>query len=192
MLRPYATILLMLPAEHSDALVAAANLFAAGDVLGILRERGWMVGEPSPEQHGWCERAASMVGGHAADRGALADLLGLVFQYDAREIISRVESHVVLSRYAARDVLRQVALLLLDGTPLTSERFKEIVTALKDGMELRGRELFHPIRLALAGRAGEGELDRVILLLDEAAGLPFAVPVKSARVRILEFCSVLD
>ena len=47
-------------------------------------------------------------------------------------------------------------------------------------------------RLALAGRAGEGELDRVILLLDEAAALSFAAPVKSARVRILEFCSALD
>ena len=192
MLRPYATISLMLPAEHSESLVGAANLFTAADVLGILRERGWLAGEPSPEQHAWCERAASMVGGHAADRAALADLLGLVFQYDAREIISRVESHVVLSRYAARDVLRQVALSLLDGAPLKSERFKEIVTALKDGMELRGRELFHPIRLALAGRAGEGELDRVILLLDEAAALSFAAPVKSARVRILEFCSALD
>ena len=181
----------MLPADHSEAL-AAANLFTAGDVLGILRERGWLAGEPSPEQHAWCERAASMLGVHATDRAALADLLGLVFQYDAREIIARVESHVVLSRYAARDVLRQVALLLLDGAALTSERFKEIVTELKDGMELRGRELFHPIRLALAGRAGEGELDRVILLLDEAAALSFAAPVKSARVRILEFCSALD
>ena len=192
MLRPYATISLMLPAEHSDALVAAASPFTAADVLAILRERGWLAAEPSPEQHGWCERAASMLGGHAADRAALADLLGLVFQYDAREIISRVESHVVLSRYAARDVLRQVALLLLDVDPLTSERFKEIVTVLKDAMELRGRELFHPIRLALAGRAGEGELDRVILLLDEAAGLPFGVHVKSTRARIIEFCSGLD
>jgi len=187
-----ATILLMLPADHSDAPVAAVNPFTAADVVAILRERGWLAAEPSPEQHGWCERAASMLGGHAADRAALADLLRLVFQYDAREIISRIESHVVLSRYAARDVLRRVALLLLDGTPLTSERFKEIVTALKDGMELRGRELFHPIRLALAGRAGEGELDRVILLLDEAAGLSFAVPVKSTRERVLEFCSALD
>ena len=192
MLRPYATISLMLPPEHSDALVAAANPFIAADVLAILRERGWLAAEPSPEQHTWCERAASMLGGHASDRAALADLLDLVFQYDAREIISRVESHVVLSRYAARDVLRQVALLLLDEAPLTSERFKQIVRTLKDGMELRGRELFHPIRLALAGRAGEGELDRVILLLDEAAARSFAMPVKSARERVLEFCSALD
>ena len=192
MLRPYATILLMIPVYPSDDPVAAASPFKADDVLAILRARGWLAAEPSPEQHAWCERAASMLGGHAADRAALADLLALVFQYDAREIISRVESHAVLSRYAARDVLRQIALLLLDEAPLTSARFKEIVTALKVGMELRGRELFHPIRLALAGRAGEGELDRVILLLDEAAALSFAAPVKSARVRILEFCSALD
>jgi hypothetical protein len=182
----------MPPADRSDAPVAAANPFTAADVLAILGERGWLAAEASLAQRGWCGRAASMLGGHATERAVLADLLGLVFQYDAREIISRVESHVVLSRYAARDVLRQVALLLLDGALLTSERFKEIVTALKDGMELRGRELFHPIRLALAGRAGEGELDRVILLLDEAAVLSFAAPVKSARARILEFCSALD
>jgi hypothetical protein len=182
----------MLPADHSDAPVAAANPFTAADVLAILRDRGWLAGQSSPEQHAWCEHAASMLGGHAADRAALADLLRLVFQYDAREIIARVESHVVLSRYAARGVLRQVALILLEGEALTSDRFKEIVTELKVGMELRGRELFHPIRLALAGRAGEGELDRVILLLDEAAGLSFAVPVKCARARIIEFCAALD
>jgi nondiscriminating glutamyl-tRNA synthetase len=182
----------MIPGDHSEVPVAAENPFAAGDVVAILRERGWLGAEPSVEQQAWCERAALMLGGHAADRAALSELVGLVFQYDAREIISKVESHVVLSRYAARGVLRQVALLLLDGAALTSDRFKEIVTALKEGMELRGRELFHPIRLALAGRAGEGELDRVILLLDEAAALSFAIPVKNARERIVEFCSALD
>jgi len=181
----------MLPPDHSDASTVA-NPFTASDVAGILRERGWLAAEPSPPQQGWCERAASMLGGHAADRAALAELLGLVFQYNAREIISRVESHVVLSRYAARVVLRQVALMLLEGEALTSDRFKEIVTALKEGMELHGRELFHPIRLALAGRVGEGELDRAILLLDEAAALSFPVQVKSARERMIEFCSALD
>ncbi len=182
----------MLSADHSDASVAAVNPFIATDVITILREREWLTAEPIPEQVAWCERAAAILGGHAANGAALADLLGLVFHYDAGEIISRVESHVVLSRYAARDVLRQVALLLLDGVPLDSERFKAIITQLKEEMKLRGRELFHPIRLALAGRAGEGELDRVILLLDEPAGLPFAVAVKSARTRIVEFCAALD
>jgi hypothetical protein len=178
--------------DAAKAPAVSVNPFAAADVVAILRERGWLAGEPSLEQLAWCERSASMLGLHAADRGALAELLGLVFQYDAAELLARVETHAVLSRYGARDVLRQVALMLLDGGPLTSDRFKEIVNVLKAGLDVRWRELFHPLRLALAGRAGEGELDRVILLLDEAARLRFAMKVKSARQRIIEFCTALD
>jgi hypothetical protein len=80
----------------------------------------------------------------------------------------------------------------LEGGALNSDRFKEIITSLKENLDFRGRELFHPIRLALAGRAGGGELDRVILLLDEAAGAGFEAGVKSARERIVEFCAALD
>jgi nondiscriminating glutamyl-tRNA synthetase len=178
--------------EIPNASIAAAKSFVAADVVEILRERGWLSSEASPQQNAWCERAASMLGPHAGGREALADLLSLVFHYDAVEIMTNVGSHVVMSRYAARDVLRQLALLLLDGAPLTSERFKEIVTFLKEQLEIRGRELFHPLRLALAGRAGEGELDRVILLLDEVAGFSFGVAVKTARERVLEFCAALD
>jgi hypothetical protein len=182
----------MLGPGASGESTAAVNPFSSADVLAILRERGWLEAEATGEQVAWCEHAAAILGGHAADQQALSELLTLVFHYDAGEILSRVESHAVLSRHAAREVIREVALLLLEGGALDSERFKEIITKLKEGMDLRGRELFHPIRLALAGRAGEGELDRVILLLDEAAGLEFAVAVKPARVRILEFCAGLD
>lgn len=182
----------MLSTDPPGTPVAPANLFTAAEVAAILRERGWLSANPTPEQIVWCEHAAAILGGQAANREVLAELLALVFHYHAGEILAKVESHVVLSRSAARDVLRQLALLLLDGAPLTSERFKEIIAKLKEEMGLRGRELFHPIRLALAGRSGEGELDRVILLLDEAAALPFAVSVKSARTRILEFCAALD
>lgn len=172
--------------------VLAVNPFTGADVAGILTERNWATGELTPAQMDWCERAATILGTHVADRAGLAELLGLVFNYNSREILERVESHAVLSRYAARDVVRQLALLLSEGSRLDSDRFKEIITALKDRLEVRGRELFHPTRLALAGRAGEGGLDRVILLLDEAAGAGFGVRVKSARERILEFCSALD
>jgi nondiscriminating glutamyl-tRNA synthetase len=178
--------------ETGNSPAIAVNTFTGADVAGILLERGWAVGELSAEQMSWCEHAAAILGTQVADRIGLAELLGLIFHYKAREILGQVENHAVLSRYAARDVLRQLALLLLEGGALNSDRFKEIVTSLKEGLDIRGRELFHPIRLALAGRAGEGELDRVILLLDEAAVAAFAVAVKSARDRILEFCAALD
>lgn len=182
----------MSSAGHIQPHPSRENLFAAKDVLGILRERRWLSADPSPEHIGFCERAAALLGPHAAALPGLSELLELVFVYDAAQILQSVEAHTVLARYGARDVIRQLALFLLEPVPFNSDRFKEVVTLLKERLELRGRELFHPIRLALAGRPGEGELDRVILLLDEAAILPFAVPVKSARTRILEFCSGLD
>lgn len=183
----------MPPQEIPNAPPAAATShYTARDVAEILREEGWLLGDASPAQFAWCERAAALLGPQVSDRRSLADLLHLVFRYNAQELLAKVESHAVLSRYAARDVLRHLALLLLDGAPVTTERFKEIITALKDRVGLGSRELFHPIRLALTGRAGAGELDRVILLLDEAADLSFAVPVKPAHERILEFCAGLD
>ncbi len=180
----------MLPEDTLETASAAVNSFAAAEVAAILRERGWLAGEPSLTQVAWCERAAALLGAHAVDRGALGGLLGHVFAYDARTILQQVESHVVLARYGAREVIRELALLVLEGGAIDSDRYKEIVTALKARLELRGRELFHPVRLALAGRAGEGELDRVILLLDSA--VPAGFVVKGTRERILEFCAALD
>jgi hypothetical protein len=83
-------------------------------------------------------------------------------------------------------------LLLLDPVPLNSDRLREIVDIMKTNLDIRGRELFQTLRLSLTGRLGEGDLDRVILLLDEAFAANFNTPAKSARARIIEFCSAID
>lgn len=170
----------------------AASQYSGEDVAAILREQGWLPSAPQPECDAWLATAAALLGLQAPDRAALADLLGLIFHYDAHTILQSVESHAVMAREGARDVIRLLAHLVLDGPDVDSDRFKEIVTILKDELNCRGRELFYPLRLSLAGRVGEGELDRVILLLDSAAALPFRLPVKGTRRRILEFCSALD
>jgi hypothetical protein len=169
---------------------AVANPFCAADVVGVLRQRSWVSAEMSAEQDAWCGRAAFLLGPQATDREGLTELLRLVFEYDAAVAMANVDAHVVMTRYAARDVIRQLGRLVLDGGVCTAERFREIVTRLREGLDLRGREVLLPLRLALAGRAGDGGLDRVILLLDAAAEAGFAV--KTVRQRMIEFCSALD
>jgi hypothetical protein len=168
------------------------NKFSADDVAEILREHDWQSSDLSPEQSAWCERAAALLGHQSPDRAALESLLALIFHYEAREILAQVDSHVVMSRYAARDALRQLASLLLDPVPLSTDRFREVVDRMKSNLDIRGRELFQTLRLSLAGRSGNGELDRVVLLLDEAAAAHFSSPVKTARERIIEFCAAMD
>ncbi|MGB6525744.1 MAG: hypothetical protein WBE87_12595, partial [Candidatus Acidiferrales bacterium] len=149
--------------------------------------------------------AAALLGPQAAAnpassggaRAALQDLLSLIFFYDARALLDDVDHQTVMAREGAREVIRELAHRVLsqpasEGAGIDSQRYHEIIETLKASLGFRGRELFHPIRLALAGRAGEGGLDRVILLIDHAANLSFAVPVKGTRQRIIEFCAALD
>jgi hypothetical protein len=168
-----------------------ANLFTASDVAAILCERGWLHHETC-DVAGWVTQAAALLGPQAADREALASLLALVFVYDARALLATRECQEVLARLGAREVIRALATEVLNGGPVDSSRLKEIVTALKATLPYRTREIFLPLRVSLAGRAGEGELDRVILLLDRAARIEGLAPVKAVRTRILEFCSAMD
>lgn len=181
----------MCPTE-SSGLEPRINPFTATDILEVLHENSWLTSDPSPEQVAWCGQAASLLGQFASDHAALGQILRLVFEFDATCIMQLPDSHAVLARHAAREVIRHLALHLLEPGHLDSDRFKALINQLKEELHVGSRDLFHPIRLALTGRSGEGELDRVILLLDEAAALPFAVPVKSTRVRILEFCAAMD
>src|ERR1700746_1442872 len=103
------------------------NPFTGADVLKILRERGSISADPTPEHLSFCERAAALLGPHADDANALAALLELIFHYDAKQILQATETHAVLARYGARDVVRELALFLLDPRPFDSDRFKKAV-----------------------------------------------------------------
>jgi hypothetical protein len=181
----------MPPEPSPEAPVTALNPFTAGDVAVILRARGWLRQE-NEGVAAWLGDAAALLGPHAADQPTLGELLALVFEYDARAVLARPESHAALAREGAREVLRALAIEILGGGPVDSDRLKEIVAAVKERLPFRDRRIFFPLRLALAGRTGEGELDRVILLLDAAARTEGLAPVKSVRARILEFCAALD
>lgn len=174
-----------------------ANQFTPEDVAAILRERKWLgAAEPEKEREPalqkWLSRAAELLGPHADDRRELATLLEPIFVYDAAATLREVTNQDVLTRTGAREVIRELANHLLDGADVDSDRFRDIVESMKLAVPYRSRLMFLPIRIALTGRAGEGELDRVILLIDSAAKLNFAAAVKTMRRRMLEFCGALD
>jgi len=83
-----------------------------------------------------------------------------------------------------------MALRLLEGASLTSEKFKEIVYGVeKTGWSLRGRSCFNDPAGA-GGVWGGGGIRRVILLLDEAAALSLLFQKPVARES--EFCSAAE
>lgn len=176
---------------------SVVNPFSSTDIEGILRQQGWLTEPVSPEMEEWMCDAAEWLGLqvtlHSANegRGTLENLLALIFSYNAAELLEDKNNQTLMAREGARDVIRELANSVLEGGDLDSERFREIIIKLKSVFGSHGRMIFYPLRLVLAGRAGEGELDRVVLLLDRAAKLPFGVSVKGTHERMLEFCAAL-
>jgi|SRR5580698_3725194 hypothetical protein len=169
--------------------------FTIEDIPTILTRRNWLPAHTTitDELHAWLTRALALLAPKSPTPDHLESLLALVFHYDAAANLALPENRSVLVRTGAREVIRVLANSILDDGGISdSDRFKAIVDAIKAAVPFRSRVIFHPLRLALAGRTGEGELDRVILLLDPASKLPFSVKVKDTRERMLEFCAALD
>jgi glutamyl-tRNA synthetase/nondiscriminating glutamyl-tRNA synthetase len=51
----------------------------------------------------------------------------------------------------------------------------------------KGKDLFHPIRIALIGAHSGPDFDRLIPLIEEGSELDLPVHVKSVRERVQEF-----
>ena len=184
---------------EAESVTERLSPFRACDVESILRARGWLTSANTPELQAWMRDAADWLGMQAAShseitaeqRERFSSLLALVFSYDAAKLLESRENQAAMAREGARDTIRELANRVLQGGEIDSARLREIIDALKQTFGSQGRRIFHPLRLALAGSTGEGELDRVILLLDRAAKLSFAVPVKGTRERMLEFCAAM-
>ena len=184
------------PGDDIASGVPEPSRFTPDDLAALLVEYGWLAGGSEREGHSpleaWLRCAADLLGPQASDRVRLANLVRLIFEFDAVAALKDPANQDLLARSGARAVIRELAHRVLDGGDVDSDRFKQIVEEIKQALPYRSRAMFYPIRLALTGRAGEGELDRVILLLDSAAKLNFAVAVKTTRRRMLEFCAALD
>lgn len=184
---------------EAESVTERLNPFNASDVESILRAKGWLTAANTPELEEWMRDAADWLGMQAASHSENTDaqrerfstLLELIFSYDAAKLLESHENQAAMAREGARETVRELANRVLQGGELDSARLREIIDALKQKFGSQGRRIFHPLRLALAGRTGEGDLDRVILLLDSAAKLSFAVPVKGTRQRMLEFCAAM-
>jgi len=70
---------------------------------------------------------------------------------------------------------------------LTPEQFKKIVNELKAETGAKGKELFHPIRIAATGSHSGPEFDKLIPILEEGSRLPLPKHVLSVWERVEEF-----
>ena len=109
----------------------------------------------------------------------------LIFEYDAEAAVS------LLGGEEARgsEVLLQVAPKILAEPKLTYARFREILKEVQKSTGKKGKDLFHPVRVALTGADSGPELEKLIPIFEAGSELDLARPVLSAAARLRSFAA---
>ncbi len=111
-----------------------------------------------------------------------------VFRYDAAVALADSDNAETLAAPKVDDVLRAFAQKVESAPqPLTPEYFKTVMNEVKAETGVKGKELFHPVRLALTGSHSGPDFDRVIPVFEEGSQLALPHHVLSVRERMAEF-----
>jgi glutamyl-tRNA synthetase len=128
-----------------------------------LRERGFVVGELSTEARAWLEWVLPSVAASVDRVPQLADRLQTVFAQPAAPLEEENRN---------RQLIEAIVAELETPTRLVDkETFRAFANRVKERTGLKGKNLFHPIRVILTGSHEGPELDLIIPAIDRAANL---------------------
>lgn len=166
---------------HLQAAGFLTNGHPSGGESGAARLRGWL---------------RDLVSAGAASVDRLCDIpvrFRCIVHYDARAVLETPGIAAEFAGARPRAVVAALAAELAGAEGLDRERFREAVAAVKQNTGARGKELFHPIRVALTGATEGPELDVVVPLIDRGAALhgQGLAPVLACRDRAAAFAAVL-
>jgi nondiscriminating glutamyl-tRNA synthetase len=138
----------------------------------------------------WVERVLDAVLKNISVLSELPQATQIVFDYDARLILQTPEFLELLAAPAALDVLKAFIPKVLVESALSYERFREITKAVQQQTGKKGKELYHPVRMAMTGMSSGPELEKLIPIYEDGSQLPLAQHVKSVGERLREFRDV--
>ena len=136
----------------------------------------------------WFERLVALLVPSVDRLDQLPQRAALIFNHDPEAAICAPENVEILEAISAQRVLDAFAgLVELEQGPLTAERFKAIVNQVKIDANVKGKELFHPIRIAITGTHSGPEFDKLGPLIEDGSQLPLPKHVPNIRERVRVF-----
>ena len=119
--------------------------------------------------------------------------LAFLFDYDAGRALEDARMREEMSGESARAVAHALAEELTAAPRLDRERFRAVANQVKARTGQKAKALFHPIRVALTGRAEGPELDLAVPAIDDGADLGQVLGAMRAASEVaLEAGAVVD
>jgi nondiscriminating glutamyl-tRNA synthetase len=158
------------------------------ELAAIVLQRAGRIGvEPSPEVLTWLELVLGAVLKNISLLSELPEATRVIFDFDAAQAVATPEFQEMLAAPASVEVLKAFIPIVLAEPGLTYERFREITKAVQKETGKKGKDLFHPVRMAVTGAGSGPELEKLIPIYEEGAKLGLPVSVRNVETRVREF-----
>lgn len=163
--------------------------------LPFLRERSMVVGTLAAPAREWLAFVVPSVAGSVDRLAQVPDRLHTIFSFDAAGALAREELRREFDEPGARQVVAALADDLASAPRLIDrEVYRAAAARIKEKTGLKGKALFHPIRVALTGEPQGPELDLLVPAIDRATALSPADGLQSVagcRERARSFADAL-
>jgi glutamyl-tRNA synthetase len=132
----------------------------------------------------WLEKAVESLMEGVDKFSELPQKFSLLFDFAPLALDEEAES--ILKSESAPKVITAFAQKLERAGVLDYAKYAAIIEEIKKETGIKGKALFHPLRVALTARTSGLELDKFIPLVEEGARFSFPRPIKSCLERVGE------
>jgi glutamyl/glutaminyl-tRNA synthetase len=108
-----------------------------------------------------------------------------VLDFNASNARTNSENIDILAAESAQKVIADLACKIkAHSGPVSPEAFKAWMSEVKVSTGVKGKELFHPVRIALTGAHSGPEFDKLIPLIEDGAELGLQIPTIRQRIEM--------
>jgi glutamyl-tRNA synthetase/nondiscriminating glutamyl-tRNA synthetase len=112
-----------------------------------------------------------------------------IFRLDPALARANEDNAAILGTDSARTVLAEIAdRARAHSRPVSAADFANWLNEVKEAVGVKGKDLYHPVRIALTGTHSGPDFEKIVPLIEAGAALNLGVP--SVRDRLLQFVGV--
>ena len=134
-------------------------------------------GDLPPDVTAWMADVVALVRDRVEVLQDVVAATDVIFNFDAAAMDGDEEVRVILAEPRAAEVLRAFAQRGCTADLAAPGTYREVALGIKDALQVKGKALFHPIRVAVTAASSGPDLERLIPLLARGARLDLPVKV---------------
>jgi glutamyl-tRNA synthetase len=169
-----------LAARHMARLPAAR---LAEMAMEQLTRAGLVPGDPPPGAREWAARLAMLYSERLPRMADLPAAAAFLFDFSPGRSLEDPVLRRELDDPGSRRVVESLA-RHLGGEPLTAVSFQALTEAVRRETGAKGRDLYHPMRVALTGSGSGPELVKLLPVIEEGSRLNLGRPIARCADRV--------